>query len=54
MTPLAYAAHYLKRFAPWLLDLAQHWGHARATRQRLESIEERSDAEVQRSVKSAA
>jgi NAD(P)-dependent dehydrogenase (short-subunit alcohol dehydrogenase family) len=35
VTPLAYAGHYLKRIAPWLLDWIQHWGQAHHTHQRL-------------------
>jgi short-subunit dehydrogenase len=46
VTPLAYGAYYLKRFAPWLLDWAQQWGQSRATRQRLDNIENGQNAEV--------
>ena len=53
-TPLAYGAYYLKRFAPWLLDWAQHWGHSRATRLRLESIEKNSADEMQHRAKRVA
>ena len=39
ITPTAYFGFYLKRFAPWLLDWIQHWGHRKATRKRLRRIE---------------
>ena len=39
ITPMAYFGFYLKRFAPWLLDWIQHWGHRKATRKRLRRIE---------------
>lgn len=39
-TPLAFAMYYLKRFAPGLLDWAQHWGKSRSTRKRLERVAE--------------
>jgi short-subunit dehydrogenase len=38
VTPLAYGMYYLKSFAPWLLDLVQHIGSSRTTRERLEKI----------------
>lgn len=53
-TPLAYGAFYLKRFAPWLIDWAQHWGQSRATRLRLEQIEKNSHSELPRRAKRAA
>ncbi len=39
VTPFAYAMHYLKRFAPSLLDWAQHWGSTRARQKRLEKLQ---------------
>jgi 3-oxoacyl-[acyl-carrier protein] reductase len=53
-TPLAYGAYYLKRFAPGLLDWAQHWGHSRTTRQRLETIKQQPGNATQCQAKSAA
>jgi short-subunit dehydrogenase len=39
-TPFAYAMYYLKGFAPWLLDWAQHWGAFLATKKRLRRLAE--------------
>lgn len=54
VTPLAYAAYYLKRVAPWLIDWIQHWGHSRATRQRLEEVEKLASDDSPQSVNNAA
>ncbi|MFN0018519.1 MAG: SDR family NAD(P)-dependent oxidoreductase [Pirellulaceae bacterium] len=54
VTPLAYGAYYLKRFAPWILDWVQHWGRSGATQRRLEGAKKLPDAAVQRQANDAA